>query len=79
MNEYILTVSDTEQDDLLTLLQKFSTVRLQRVSDKPVSPEVEAFLDATRAGLKQVEHHEKGLIQLKTGRQFLQELRQVVN
>ena len=78
MNEYILIVSDTEQADLLALLKKFSSVTLKRLVDTPVSPEIQAFLDATRQGLKEVELYEKGLISLKTGHQFLEELRQEI-
>ena len=78
MNEYILIVSDTEQADLLALLKKFSSVTLKRLADTPVSPEIQAFLDATRQGLKEVELYEKGLINLKTGHQFLEELRQEI-
>ena len=59
MNEYILIVSDTEQADLLALLKKFSSVTLKRLADTPVSPEIQAFLDATRQGLKEVELYEK--------------------
>ena len=74
MNEYILIVSDTEQADLLALLKKFSSVTLKRLVDTPVSPEIQAFLDATRQGLKEVELHEKGVIQLKNARQAIAEL-----
>ena len=78
MNEYILTVSDVEKADLLTLLQKFKSVRLRRIEDEPIPPEVEAFVQSTIQGLKEVELYEKGLIQLKTGRQFLEELREEI-
>ena len=78
MNEYILTVSDVEKADLLTLLQKFTSVRLRRIEDEPIPLEVEAFVQSTIQGLKEVELYEKGLIQLKTGRQFLEELREEI-
>ena len=78
MNEYILTISDVEKADLLTMLQKFTSVRLRRIEDEPIPPEVEAFVQSTIQGLKEVELYEKGLIQLKTGRQFLEELREEI-
>ncbi len=74
MNEYILTVSDVEKADLLAMLQKFTSVRLRRIEDEPIPPEVEAFVEATIQGLKEVELYEKGLIQLKDARQALKEL-----
>ena len=74
MNEYILTVSDIEKADLLTILQKFTSVRLRRIEDESIPPEVEAFVQSTIQGLKEVEMHEKGLIQLKDARQALKEL-----
>lgn len=79
MNEYILTVSDIEKADLLNLLKKFTTVRLRRVVDETIPPEVEAFVESTIAGLKQVELHEKGLIQLKNARQAIKELEEELN
>ncbi len=79
MNEYILTVSDFEKADLLVLLQKFTSVRLRRVEDEPIPPEVEAFIESTVEGLKQVELHEKGLIQLKNARQAIKELEEELN
>ncbi len=78
MNEYILTVSDFEKADLLVLLQKFTSVRLRRIEEEPIPPEVEAFIESTVEGLKQVELYEKGLIQLRSGSQFLEELRQEI-
>ena len=78
MNEYILSVSDVERADLLALLQKFKSVRLRRIEEEPIPPEVEAFVESTIQGLKEVELYEKGLIQLKTGRQFLEELDQII-
>ncbi len=74
MNEYILTVSDIEKVDLLNLLKQFSSVTLKQLVDTPVSPEIQTFLNATRQGLKEVELHEKGIIQLKNARQALKEL-----
>lgn len=79
MNEYILTVSDIEKADLLNLLKKFTTVRLRRVADEIIPPEVEAFIESTVEGLKQVELHEKGLIQLKNARQAIKELEEELN
>ncbi len=78
MNEYILTVSDVEKADLLTMLQKFTSVRLRRIEDEPIPPEVEAFVEATIQGLKEVELYEKGLIQLRTADEFLKELDQII-
>lgn len=79
MNEYILTVSDIEKADLLNLLKKFTTVRLRRVVDENIPPEVEAFVESTIEGLKQVELHEKGLIQLKNAHQAIKELEEELN
>ena len=79
MNEYILTVSDIEKADLLNLLKKFTSVRLRRIADDPIPPEVEAFIESTVEGLKQVELHEKGLIQLKNARQAIEELEAELN
>ena len=79
MNEFILSVSDVEQADLLAILQKFASVRLRCISDTPVPPEVEAFVESTIQGLKQVELHEKGVIQLKNARQAIAELEAELN
>ncbi|MBL7815097.1 MAG: hypothetical protein JNL70_08805 [Saprospiraceae bacterium] len=79
MNEYILTVSDIEKADLLNLLKNFTTVRLRRIVEEPIPPEVEAFVESTIEGLKQVELHEKGLIQLKNARQAIKELEEELN
>lgn len=79
MNEYILTVSDFEKADLLVLLQKFTSVRLRRVEEESIPPEVEAFIQSTVEGLKQVELHEKGLIKLKNARQAIKELEEELN
>ena len=78
MNEYILTVSDVEKADLLTLLQKFTSVRLRRIEDESIPPEVEAFVQSTIQGMKEVELHEKGVIQLRTADEFLKELDQII-
>ena len=78
MNEYILTVSDVEKADLLNLLKKFTSVRLRRVVDETIPPEVEAFVESTIAGLKQVELYEKGEIQLMSGDDFLKELDKII-
>ena len=78
MNEYILTVSDVEKADLLTMLQKFTSVRLRRIEDESIPPEVEAFVQSTIQGMKEVELHEKGVIQLRTADEFLKELDQII-
>ena len=78
MNEYILTVSDIEKADLLTILQKFTSVRLRRIEDESIPPEVEAFVQSTIQGMKEVELHEKGVIQLRTADEFLKELDQII-
>ena len=79
MNEYILSVSDIEKADLLNLLKKFTSVRLRRIIDESIPPEVEAFIESTVQGLKQVELHENGLIQLKNARQAIEELEAELN
>ncbi len=78
MNEYILTVSDFEKAELLNVLKNFTSIRLRRVIDETIPPEVEAFIESTVEGLKQVELHEKGEIQLMTGDEFLKELDKII-
>ncbi len=81
MSQYLLTVSKGEEAFVRKLLKNLPGVRVEKVKPKappvkkPLTPEQQEWVDDLKQSLVDVERHQRGEIELRTGQELLEELR----